>query len=449
MSVRQALGGRHLLLTGVTGFVGKVLLERILAELPDTRVTALVRPCGRTSGRDRVHVLLAAHPAFAGVRGEGHRIRVWEGSLDDVGSAEDADLDVDAVVHLASRVDFEPTPTDALADNLVGSSRIADLAARTRGRRLIHVSTCYVAGLGSREVPETPVELPDADDEIARLEALCAAVSPADGRTLLQRRARERGFANGYTLTKALAEHRLGRRQDVAVTLVRPSVVEAAWDTPQRGHHEGFRTCAPLVGLAVRGLAGIPAHPELVLDLVPVDRVARGLLLATAHALTEGAAGQVWQLGTSDRNPLTMDRLCELVELAARVHGGAERGGPARGPRWLGVRPTGAPATMPGRLAGLIGGVAGHLGPWERSARRIARDLGRVQRAADLFAPFILETDHRFRCDRAREATARLPPDERGTFGFDVEHLDWQRWWLEAQYPGLQQHCFPAMRRAG
>ncbi|MEZ4321478.1 MAG: SDR family oxidoreductase [Myxococcota bacterium] len=440
MSVRSALAGRHLLITGATGFVGKVLLQRILAELPTTRVTVLVRPGPDDDARTRMGRLLACHPVFEGLdAAEGARVAVWEGSLDDVANPPDGALDVDLVVHLASRVDFEPTPADGFTDNLEGAVGIARLAAHTRGKRLVYVSTCYVAGLGSRVVPELPADLAfDPAEERERIRALAVAVDPRTGRTLLSKRAHELGFANGYTLTKAIAEHTVRTWPGLACTVVRPSIVEAAWDHPYRGFHEGFRTCAPLVGLALRGLFSIPAHPELVLDLVPVDQVARGLLLACASALS-GDSGDVWQLASSASNPLTMDRLTELVELVGRT-----RGELAPSSRWLGVSAVGGRLHAPGRLAAALKTVAPVLGGWSRPATHLARDLERVQRAADLFAPFLLETDHRFVADRAARATAALPDDERDLFGFHVPDLDWRAWWTEAQIPGLQRHCFQA-----
>ena len=48
MDVRGAYAGQAVLLTGGTGFLGKVLLERLLWELPAaTRVRLLVRTAGR------------------------------------------------------------------------------------------------------------------------------------------------------------------------------------------------------------------------------------------------------------------------------------------------------------------------------------------------------------------------------------------------------------------
>ena len=63
-SVAGRLAGRHLLLTGVTGFVGEALLHLLLHEVPDVRVSLLVRPKGSTGGAARIAKLLEK-PVFA------------------------------------------------------------------------------------------------------------------------------------------------------------------------------------------------------------------------------------------------------------------------------------------------------------------------------------------------------------------------------------------------
>ena len=42
MGLRERLAGQRVFLTGVTGFVGEALLERMLTDLPETRLC--VRP---------------------------------------------------------------------------------------------------------------------------------------------------------------------------------------------------------------------------------------------------------------------------------------------------------------------------------------------------------------------------------------------------------------------
>ena len=44
VALRERLAGKHLLITGVTGFVGEALLERLMGDLPDTRLLVLIRP---------------------------------------------------------------------------------------------------------------------------------------------------------------------------------------------------------------------------------------------------------------------------------------------------------------------------------------------------------------------------------------------------------------------
>ena len=88
--IADLLAGKRLLLTGVTGFVGEALLERILYDLPDTSVVVVVRARGGMSANDRV-VQLLAKPAFARLRARdgdaavdalvGSRITVLEGDL--------------------------------------------------------------------------------------------------------------------------------------------------------------------------------------------------------------------------------------------------------------------------------------------------------------------------------------------------------------------------------
>src|SRR3954453_1169716 len=88
--IADALAGKKMLLTGVTGFVGEALLERILHDLPRTTVVVVVRSRGGQSAVERVAHLLTK-PAFQRLRARdgdaavdalvGTRITVLEGDL--------------------------------------------------------------------------------------------------------------------------------------------------------------------------------------------------------------------------------------------------------------------------------------------------------------------------------------------------------------------------------
>src|SRR5262249_23249949 len=65
LSVRQSLAGKHLLLIGFTGFIGKVWLAKILEEIPDVaKVYLLIRRQRSTTARRRFEKIAAESPLF-------------------------------------------------------------------------------------------------------------------------------------------------------------------------------------------------------------------------------------------------------------------------------------------------------------------------------------------------------------------------------------------------
>src|SRR5207237_9078222 len=102
------------------------------------------------------------------------------------------------------------------------------------------------------------------------------------------------------------------------VELVRPASVGRAVRFPIPRRNEGFRTSAPLayMGLKVQGV--FPAGHKLVLDLIPVDLVAAGILGVPGAACANRLEQRVFQLASGDLNPFYMRRAVELVALYKR-----------------------------------------------------------------------------------------------------------------------------------
>src|SRR5689334_2524869 len=62
----ELFAGRHVLVTGVSGFLGKVFLTRLLARFPDiARVYVLIRPKDGESGAARLERLFNESYGFA------------------------------------------------------------------------------------------------------------------------------------------------------------------------------------------------------------------------------------------------------------------------------------------------------------------------------------------------------------------------------------------------
>src|SRR5436309_8993189 len=125
-SIVGRLAGSNVLVTGVTGFLGQAVFERLLLDFPDTTVTLLVRPQLGSSGRQRVESLMG-RPTFSVLRdrvGEegiarilAERVDVLDGDLERDLPAFAADIDV--VMHCAVTVTFDPPIDEGFQTNLL------------------------------------------------------------------------------------------------------------------------------------------------------------------------------------------------------------------------------------------------------------------------------------------------------------------------------------------
>ena len=166
-SVAARLAGQHVLVTGVTGFVGEALLHLLLSEVPDVRMSVLIRPKGSISGQDRAAKLLEKPIFTSVVEAAGgveqllaDRLAVVEGDLADVPALP---TDIDAVVHCAGDVSFDPPVDEGFTTNVIGVRDLLDRideaqAASGRNIHYVHISTAYVAGRRRGSIPEAPVE---------------------------------------------------------------------------------------------------------------------------------------------------------------------------------------------------------------------------------------------------------------------------------------------------
>lgn len=357
LSVPETLAGKELLITGVTGFLGKVMVVHLLLDVPSVRrIHVLIRGQKGKSALDRFTRIASTSPAFRPLRERfgddlgaflGARIEVHEGDVSDplfgLSNKTIAMLSprLDAIVHVAGLTDFTADPRIALEVNVEGALHAADLASRCERAVLIHTSTCYVAGTKNGHIPEevspfTPRGRAfDAEAEFAHLQAL--ACHEADNDThAAQREARDvrigaataraelLGFTNIYTYTKAIAESLLvtrsrmnGRRRPVSLTIVRPAIIECALALPVPGWNEGINTSGPLMWLCKSYFRHFPCKADLPFDVVPVDVVTSAMIVITAAAI-EHRSAPVYHIGSSASNPLTIDRALELTNLAIR-----------------------------------------------------------------------------------------------------------------------------------
>lgn len=247
---------QHVLMTGATGFLGAHTLAELLQKT-EARVTCLVR------GGDRARVVEAL--ASRGLDGAEERIEVLSGDLerprlglDPFTWARLAEA-VDAVLHLAAKVDWVSPYAALRPSNAGGTRELLRLACEHRPKAFHFCSSISVlyARDGAGELDEGAEPLEHLD-----------------------------GLDLGYAAGKAVAEELVleAGRRGLPITIARPSLI--AGDSRTGAGNPGDFLSALMKGCIELGLA-----PDLDwnVDAVPVDHVAAAL----AERAAQGPDGQV------------------------------------------------------------------------------------------------------------------------------------------------------------
>jgi fatty acyl-CoA reductase len=506
-SIAQRLDGQHVLLTGVTGFVGEALLHLILTDVPGLRTSVLVRPKGSTSGADRTAKLLEK-PIFADVvEAAGGvealmaaRVAVVEGDLADVPALP---TDIDAVVHCAGDVSFDPPVDEGFTTNVIG---VRDLLGRIDEARAlrsqdgsgndihyVHISTAYVAGRRRGSIPEAPVdhdvdletelvwglgqrqavehrsreaelltrERKKAEKEHSRAGLLTAARATEAARKqwvkdelvrIGTERARSLGWTDCYTFTKAMGERVVERwatdpaRRRTA-SIVRPSIIESALEKPHVGWIEGFKMAEPLILAYGRGeLPEFPAAPDTIVDIVPVDHVVAAIVAVLAHPPEPGDVGY-FHVSSGDRNPLTFNTLYSSVRAYFERHPftAGDRGA-ARLPEWRfpGARSVERLLSTSEKAWKVADYAIGHA-PRSDRARDLARKLHQQGRRLEFLRRYLnlymeyATAELRFSDRRTMALFGSLSEADRATFAFDTSVIDWEHYFVDVHCPAVTE----------
>ena len=286
---------KHILLTGVTGFIGSHLASRLLQG--GNHVSVIARGAQGVPAHERVKSALRNAGAT-----RLDNLEVLEGDIARPGmglsgrATKQLEDSIDEVWNSAASLSFLESDRDEIfAMNIGGTRNILELTQNTVGQRLHHISTAYICG--------------DRTDAAMEHEIYAG-----------------QQFKNPYETSKCVAETLIAvahRRGLVSASVYRPSVVVGHSETGNVTHFHGVYAFIRAIDGLVRRLRSRDARsgrielplrlagdPCATLNLVPIDYVvdaivelaSREKLVGAAYHITnpEATENRAWLQATCD-----------------------------------------------------------------------------------------------------------------------------------------------------
>uniref|UniRef100_A0A1B6CB27 Fatty acyl-CoA reductase n=1 Tax=Clastoptera arizonana TaxID=38151 RepID=A0A1B6CB27_9HEMI len=422
--------GRNVMITGATGFMGKVLVEKLLHSCPDIgTLYLLVRPKRGHDVRTRLEELLNAKLFDSLRRTNPERLTklvpvCGDITLPDLGlSKSDQKIledNVSVVFHSAATVKFDEALKLSVEMNLIGTKRLVELCGRmTKLEALVHVSTAY-CNCNRQEVNEVIYPPPADPEKIIQWtewmdDKLIDSVTPE----IIKNR------PNTYTFTKALAEHILVEQSGrLPIAIVRPSIVTASWKGPLPGWVDNLNGPTGILAGAGKGiLRTLLCYRDLIADLIPVD-IAINLMITVAwHTATSRPNNiVVYNCTSGSSNPIYWRNIEEWGQEFLIKHPYSDviwyPGGSFKTNHLINSICVNLFQILPAYILDFASRISGN----KPIMMKIQRKLIKATACLEYFTTH----EWRFNNDNMLKLLEEMQPADRKLFDFNINELDWR-----------------------
>ncbi|XP_039432837.1 fatty acyl-CoA reductase wat-like [Culex pipiens pallens] len=287
------------LITGGTGFIGKVLIEKILRCFEVKRIYLLLREKRNVKAADRLKEIFQ-EPLFDTIRNN-HRDPAGtfakvvaintNFTQDQIISETDRELllsEVTVVLNVMASVKFNECIEAALETNVICSRKLFDMASRMKHlKSIVHVSTFYSTCDRSDIKEQISNDIPfGGHDNILQILSHLQEQEKVQLTPLILGK-----MPNSYTFSKKCAEVMIQNHYNhLPIAIFRPPIVVSAYQEPIPGWVDNFNglsgMCVALIqGRVYRGYG----DPSYRCHTVPVDYCVSALLTVAAEAAAERA----------------------------------------------------------------------------------------------------------------------------------------------------------------
>ncbi|KAJ3639231.1 hypothetical protein Zmor_003911 [Zophobas morio] len=280
---------KTIFITGGSGFIGKVLVEKLLRSCPDLKtIYLLLREKKGRAPEDRIKTITDL-PLFDVLKSKNpdslNKIKIVVGDVRELDLGLDLQerqmlIDqVNVVFHGAASVRFDDSLTDAVIMNTRGTREVAKLVLEMKNLDVfVHISTTYCNS--DRKVVEERLY-----PAVAEWEKTIEIAENIDRHTLnVLTEKYIHPKPNTYTFAKSLGEHVVYDMCNGRIPLVvyRPSIVIPTVLEPITGWIDNFNgPMGVLVGYG-KGLVRIMySDPNNIMDCMPVDSTVKAIIISS------------------------------------------------------------------------------------------------------------------------------------------------------------------------
>ncbi|KAF3420318.1 hypothetical protein E2986_00769 [Frieseomelitta varia] len=340
--IQQFYNGQSIFITGGTGFVGKLLIEKLLRECPGISfVYLLIRPKKGKDMHQRIEEIFddplfdklkETQPKFR------HQIVVVAGDCSQPGlgmssvDRQTVTREVSIVFHVAATVRFDEKMKLAVPINVRSPIEVMNLCKEISSLKyqyistailasnfsFVHVSTAYAncpLDLIEEKVYEAPIDG----------EKLITIVEYMDEKLIDEITPRLLGaWPNTYTYTKAVAESVIVKQAgELPVGIFRPAIVISTYREPIRGWIDNlYGPTGVAAGAGTGVLRSIHCDGSIQANVVPGDLTVNALIACAWDIANRRKSATTKETGNdipvynyvSKDNPITYDQLKVLSE---------------------------------------------------------------------------------------------------------------------------------------